>query len=106
MVPQSLSELEDHRKFLENRAKFPLDELARRAGRWIAWGPDGSRIVAEANDAEALDRLVLEAGEGPERCITEGIPADDSIIGGVAVETGLDAGPRGRPSVLRRPAPR
>ncbi len=30
MVPQSMTELEDHRKFLENRARLPLDELARR----------------------------------------------------------------------------
>ena len=85
MVPQKVSDLEDHRKYLENRAKFSLDELARRAGRWIAWSPDGARIVAEADDPECLDRFMLDAGEDPERCITEGIPAEDAIIGGVAV---------------------
>lgn len=87
MVAQSTSELEDHRKFLENRAKFPLDELARRAGRWIAWSPDGARIVAEADAPECLDRQVLDAGEDPQRCITEGIPAEDALIGGVASVT-------------------
>jgi hypothetical protein len=85
VVPQKVSDLEDHRKYLENRAKFSLDELARRAGRWIAWSPDGARIVAEADDPECLDRFMLDAGEDPERCITEGIPAEDAIIGGVAV---------------------
>jgi hypothetical protein len=87
MVAQSVSELEDHRKFLENRAKFPLEELARRAVRWVAWCPDGARIVAHANDPEALDRLILDAGEDTERCITEGIPAEDAVIGGVGSET-------------------
>jgi hypothetical protein len=122
MVAQSLSELEDHRKFLENRAKFPLDELARRAGRWVAWSPDGVRIVAEADDPEALDRLVLDAGEDPERCITEGIPAEDAVtlcsrgpaahrwVRGMRVggdrrlrrraDALGDPGPRWRPSVL------
>ena len=87
MIPRSERELADHRKFLENRARFPLEELVRRAGRWVAWSPDGARIVAEADDPEVLDELVVNAGEDPERCITEGIPAEDAIIGGVAFGT-------------------
>jgi hypothetical protein len=90
MVSRSASELEDHRKFVENRANFPLDELARRAGRWVAWSPDGCRIVADADDPETLDRLVCDAGEDPERCITEGIPAEDAVIGGAAFGTGRE----------------
>jgi hypothetical protein len=90
MVARSLSELEDHRKFLENRGKFPLDELARRAGRWVAWSPDGARIVADADDPKALDGLVCDAGEDPERCIMEGIPAEDAVIGGAAFGTGRE----------------
>jgi hypothetical protein len=81
MIPLSERALEDQRRFLENRANFPLEEPARRAGRWVAWSPDGTRIVAEADDPEALDRLIVDAGEGPERCIREGIPAEDAFIG-------------------------
>jgi hypothetical protein len=87
MAARSVNQLEDDRKFLENRAKFPLDDLARRAGRWVAWSPDGARIVAESDDPEALDRLVCDAGEDPERCVTEGIPAEDAVIGGAALWT-------------------
>ncbi len=47
----------------------------------------GRRIVAEADDPEALDRLVIDAGEDPERCIIEGIPAEDAVIGGMVFGT-------------------
>ena len=43
--------------------------------------------MAEADDPEAPDQLVLDAGEDPERCITEGIPAEDGVIGGIAFGT-------------------
>jgi hypothetical protein len=82
MVAQSVSELEDRRKFLENRVRFPLEELTRGAGCWMAWSPDGASIVAEADDPEALDRLVRDAGEDPERRITDGFPAADAVIRG------------------------
>jgi hypothetical protein len=84
MTPELMIELEDRRKFLENRARFPMDELARHAGRWVAWSPDGTRIVADAEAPEALDRLVRDAGKDPERGVVEGIPAEDAMIGGGA----------------------
>jgi hypothetical protein len=74
--------LKDRQKFLANRSAFPLEELARHAGQWIAWSPDGSRIVAHARDLEALDGLVFKAGVDPEECVLEGIPAEDAVIGG------------------------
>ena len=40
--------------------------------------------MAEAEDPEDLDRRVLDSGEDPERCVVEGIPAEDAIIGGGA----------------------
>jgi hypothetical protein len=81
------SDGEDRRKYLENRENFPLDELARYRGQWIAWSPDGSRIVAHADDPAALDELVRRAGEDIERCITEGIPEEDAVFhGGLGAE--------------------
>ncbi len=75
-------DLEDRQGFLANRSAFPLEELARYAGQWVAWSPDGSCIVAHARVLEALDDLVLKAGDDPEECIIEGIPAEDAVIGG------------------------
>jgi hypothetical protein len=75
------SDLEDCKKFLANRAQFPPTELARYSGQWVAWSPDGSRIVAHAQYPDVLDELVVQAGEDPERCIVEGVPEDDALLG-------------------------
>ena len=69
-------------QYLKNRIAFPLDELAKHRGDWVAWSPDGSRIVASSRDPDALDDLVRAAGEDPEQCPVEGIPETDSVLGG------------------------
>jgi hypothetical protein len=44
-------------------AQFPLDELAKHRGEWIAWSPDGTRIVASSRDPAALEDLIRATGE-------------------------------------------
>ncbi len=73
------SYLEIRRKFLANRAVFPVAELAKYAGLWVAWSPDGSRVAASAIDPEMLDGLLRGAGEDPAHCVLEGIPGDDTV---------------------------
>ncbi len=69
-------------EYLRNRHAFPLDELAKHRGEWVAWSPDGRRLVATSHDPAALDDLVCSAGENPENCLVEGIPDSDCVIGG------------------------
>ena len=83
MAVDVMSELECRRKFLEHRSAFPAEALARYAGRWIAWTPDGERIVADSETPEDLDDRVRAAGEDPEWCVVEGIPATDAIVVGL-----------------------
>ncbi len=73
------SYLETRRTFLANRAAFPVEELARYAGRWVAWSPDGSRIAANAASPELLDDLLRACGENPADCVLEGIPDDEFL---------------------------
>jgi hypothetical protein len=75
--------LEARRQFLANRAAFPVDELAKHAGRWVAWSPDGTRIAASAPRPELLDDILKANGEDPALCVVEGIPDDDALIGEV-----------------------
>jgi hypothetical protein len=78
---------EDHlmnmQEYLKNRAAFPLAELAKHRGEWVAWSPDGTRLVATSRDPDALDDLIRAAGEDPENCPITGIPESDSVLGGL-----------------------
>ncbi len=71
--------------YLKNRLAFPHEELAKHRGEWVAWSPDGTRMVATTRDPKALDDLVRAAGEDPEECPIEGIPDADCVIGGLDV---------------------
>ena len=86
MPPDLNFYLEKQRDFLANRTSFPLDALAQYAGQWIAWSPDGARIVAHATEPQALDDLIRAVGEDPEECLVEGIPGEDSVIGGLELD--------------------
>ena len=70
-------------EFIKNRGAFPLAELAKHRGEWVAWSPDGMRLVATSRNPEALDDLVRAAGEDPENCLIQGIPDADCVIGGL-----------------------
>jgi hypothetical protein len=88
MEPDLTTYLEKRQDYLANRTMFPLEELAKYSGQWVAWSPDGTRVVAHATEPSALDDLIRAGGEDPEQCVVEGIPAGDSVIGDV--ECGLD----------------
>jgi hypothetical protein len=81
------SYLEMRRKFLANRAAFPVEELARYAGQWVAWSLDGSRVAASASSPELLDGLLRDCGEDPACCVVEGIPGDDALLGEIDAST-------------------
>jgi hypothetical protein len=73
--------LASRRTFLANRAAFPVEDLAKYAGQWVAWSPDGTRIAASALSPELLDGILEANGEDPALCVVEGIPDDDALIG-------------------------
>lgn len=72
----------DMQKYLNNRLQFPMEELAKHRGEWVARSPDGSRLVTTSRDPELLDALILAAGEDPEECLIEGVPDADCVVGG------------------------
>jgi hypothetical protein len=74
----------DRQLFQKNRRAFPLEELARYRGQWVAFSSDGRRVVAGADSLGLLvDRLVA-LGEDPQEVGFEHVPGpdDDIYLGG------------------------
>lgn len=71
----------DMQEFLKNRQQFPLDELAKYAGKHVAWRPDGTSIVASADDLPQLIAAVKTSGNDPAECVLSAVPECDALIG-------------------------
>ncbi len=72
------------RLFLANRAAVAVEELAKYAGQWVAWSPDGTHVAASASGPELLDALLVANGYDPAECVVEGLPGDgEPTLGGL-----------------------
>lgn len=56
---------EEIKRFIENREKFPPEELMQYAGHCIAWNKEGTGIVASALDWDELFKKLDELGIHP-----------------------------------------
>ena len=59
----------DLSEYAENRPRFPLEELAKYAGLYVAFTPDGKRIVASGETEEEVDKKLLAAGIHPSQVV-------------------------------------
>ncbi len=75
-IPDELDEFDMMREFLENRSQMDPALLIPYIGEFIAWSPDGKRIVAHAKDHATLRKLIREAGENPRHCVVGGFDGD------------------------------
>ncbi len=67
-----------------SRETFPPEELLKYAGKWVAFSPDGTKIVASHEDPGVLGKLVQAAGFDLQHVVFEGIPEEDTILGGLS----------------------
>ena len=70
--------------YRNNRVTFPAAELARYCGQWVAFSPDGRRILAGAEAVECVEEQLAALGEDPQEVVLEYIPGpeDDISVGG------------------------
>ncbi len=66
----------------KNRIAFPLEELEKYAGKWVAFDPTCTKIVAADEDPAKVYDFVVAAGFDPQEVWFEGLP-DDAIHGGM-----------------------
>ncbi len=59
-----------------------LEELSAHRGRWVAFSPDGRRLIASCTTLAALDAQVRAAGENPAEVLLERVPDGDFIDSG------------------------
>jgi hypothetical protein len=76
----------DMQLFQTNRRNFPSEELAKYAGQYIAWSPDGTRILACDKDELRLASSVRAAGHNSGDVLIAFVPAEDEILLGGGME--------------------
>jgi hypothetical protein len=67
-------------QFLTNRAQFPAEELARYAGQYIAWSPDGSVLLASDDDPEKVIDALKGLGFDPGNTVISYVPPNDETL--------------------------
>jgi hypothetical protein len=70
----------DMQEFLKNRNQFPPEELAQYAGRYVAWSPDGTSILASDEDELRLDATIKAIGYDPAEVLVSFVPSPDEVI--------------------------
>jgi hypothetical protein len=63
--------------FNANVRNCPAAELAKYAGQYVAWSLDGTRILANGNDPEQLDRNMAAAGLQHGQVVEDYVPAPE-----------------------------
>ena len=70
----------DMQQFLTNRQQFPPGELAKHAGKYIAWSPDGTRILASDDDLEKVAAAVEDQGYDSSEIVLSSVPFPDEVV--------------------------
>ena len=76
----------DMQRFQKNREQFPPEELARYAGKFIAWNPDGTQILASNEEELALVNAVRAAGYNSAEVLIAFVTAEDEVLLGGGLE--------------------
>jgi hypothetical protein len=75
----------DMQQYVKNRHQFRHEELERHAGRYVAWSPDGTQIIASDEDpGQVVDAVKLLGFDPGETLISYIPPLDATLLAGQA----------------------
>jgi len=70
----------DMSEFVKNRGRVLAVELEKYAGKYVAWSPDGKRIVAADDDPMKVVAALRSSGYDPAECVLSSVPAADEVV--------------------------
>jgi hypothetical protein len=76
----------DMQEFNKNRSRFPQERLELYAGKYVAWSPDGTEIIASADDVVELAAAVKASRYNSAECVLSSVPyPDEVLLGGLGM---------------------
>ncbi|MBI1918854.1 MAG: hypothetical protein HYS12_29540 [Planctomycetes bacterium] len=76
-------------EFIKNRSQFPAEELWKYIGKYVAWSPDGTKIIASDDDGgQRLAAAIRAAGFDPSETLVSFVSDPDEVFlgGGGIIE--------------------
>lgn len=72
----------DINEFRRNQSRLPRAELEKYNGQYVAWSPDGSRIIAADLDPLRVDALIRAAGYDPGEILVSRVAIPEEVSWG------------------------
>ena len=66
--------------FHANWLAFPREERLKLAGKFVAWSPDGLRIVASGESEQEVEEILVAMGIHPSQVVGENVPPADEAL--------------------------